>query len=42
MPPWTPLFGIAAAVVIMLLWMAFFWVIWKYWGDDLIQWFSAS
>jgi uncharacterized membrane protein YkvA (DUF1232 family) len=34
--------SIAAAVVIMLLWMVFFWAAWKYWGDNVIRWFSAA
>jgi len=34
--------SIIGAVVIMLLWMAFFGVLWKYWGDDVIKWFSAG
>lgn len=34
--------SIAAAVVIMLLWMAFFGVLWKYWGDDAIRWFRTA
>jgi uncharacterized membrane protein YkvA (DUF1232 family) len=33
--------SIIAAVVIMLLWMAFFSALWKYWGDDVIKWFGA-
>jgi len=34
--------SIIAAAVIMLLWMVFFWALWKYWGDDLIKRFSAA
>jgi uncharacterized membrane protein YkvA (DUF1232 family) len=34
--------SITAAVVIMLLWMALFWAVWKYWGDSVIRWFSAA
>lgn len=34
--------SITAAIVIMLLWMAFFWVLWKYWGDSVLKWFSAA
>ena len=33
--------SIAAAVVIMLLWIVFFRVLWKYWGDDVVKWFGA-
>jgi len=28
--------------VIMLLWMVFFWALWKYWGDDVMKWFGAG
>ena len=34
--------SITAAVVIVLLWMAFFWVLWKYWGDYVIKWLSTA
>jgi len=34
--------SITAAVVIMLLWMAFFWALWKYWGADVMKWFGAT
>ena len=34
--------SITAAVVIVLLWMAFFWALWKYWGDYVIKWLSAA
>lgn len=34
--------SLVAAVVIMLLWMAFFWLLWKYWGVRVIEWFSAA
>jgi len=34
--------SITAAVVILLLWMAFFWALWKYWGDNVLKWFSAA
>jgi hypothetical protein len=34
--------SITAAMVIMCLWMVFFWTLWKYWGDDVIKWFSAA
>ena len=31
-----------AAVVIVVLWMVLLWALWKYWGDDVIKWFSAA
>jgi uncharacterized membrane protein YkvA (DUF1232 family) len=34
--------SITAAVVIMLLWIAFFWALWKYWGSSVVKWFSAA
>ena len=34
--------SIAAAVIIMLLWTMVFWALWKYWGDDMINWFAAA
>jgi uncharacterized membrane protein YkvA (DUF1232 family) len=34
--------SIIAAVVIVLLWMAFFWALWKYWGDYVIKWLGAA
>jgi uncharacterized membrane protein YkvA (DUF1232 family) len=34
--------SIVAAVVIMLLWMAFFGLLWKYWGDSVIRLFSGG
>jgi len=34
--------SIIAAVVIMFLWMAFFSVLWKYWGADVMKWFGAG
>jgi len=34
--------SIAGALVIMLLWMVFFWALWKYWGDDVMKWFGAG
>ena len=34
--------SIAAAVVITLLWMVFFWMVWKYWRDDVIRWIAAA
>jgi uncharacterized membrane protein YkvA (DUF1232 family) len=30
--------SIAAAVVIMLLWMLFFGALWKLWGDQVMKW----
>jgi uncharacterized membrane protein YkvA (DUF1232 family) len=33
--------SIAAAVVIVLLWMTLFGVLWKYFGDDVMRWFGA-
>ena len=34
--------SITAAVVIMLLWMALCWALWKYWGADVMKWFGAT
>ncbi len=34
--------SIVAAVVIMLLWMVFFGLLWKYWGDRVIKLFAGS
>jgi uncharacterized membrane protein YkvA (DUF1232 family) len=34
--------SITAAVVIMLLWMAFFWTVWKYWGNDVMKWLGVA
>lgn len=34
--------SITAAVVIMLLWMGFFWLLWTYWGDSVVKLFSAA
>ena len=34
--------SIAGAVVIMLLWMAFFSALWHYWGDDIIKRINAT
>ena len=34
--------SIIGAVMIMMLWMALFWALWKYWGDDAIKWLSGS
>lgn len=32
--------SIAGAVIVMLLWMAFFSVLWGYFGDDVRRWFA--
>jgi uncharacterized membrane protein YkvA (DUF1232 family) len=34
--------SIVGAIMIMLLWMAFFGMVWKYWGDDVVKWFGAA
>jgi len=34
--------SITAAVVIVLLWMAFFWVLWKSWGNYVIKWLALT
>ena len=34
--------SIAAAAVIMLLWIIFFLVLWKYWGSDIARWLGAA
>jgi uncharacterized membrane protein YkvA (DUF1232 family) len=34
--------SITAAVVIILLWMVFFSALWKYWGDDVIEWLRGA
>ena len=34
--------SIVGAVVIMLLWAAFFSVLWNLWGTRIIQWFSSA
>jgi uncharacterized membrane protein YkvA (DUF1232 family) len=34
--------SIIAAVVIVLLWIAFFWALWKYWGDYVMKMLSAA
>ena len=31
-----------AAVVIILLWMALFWVLWEHWGENAVRWISAA
>lgn len=33
---------VAAAVVVMLLWMGFFGLLWAYWGDSAIKLFGAA
>ena len=34
--------SIIAAAVILLLWIAFFWALWKYWGDYVMKMLSAA
>jgi uncharacterized membrane protein YkvA (DUF1232 family) len=34
--------SITAAAVILLLWMALFWALWNYWGDDAIKSFRSG
>jgi uncharacterized membrane protein YkvA (DUF1232 family) len=34
--------SVIAAVVIMVLWMAFFAVLWSYWGEHVMSWLKAG
>lgn len=34
--------SIIAAILAMMLWTAFFWMLWKYWGENVVRWFSAA
>jgi len=34
--------SIIGAAIIILLWMVFFGVLWRYWGGDVIRWFRAA
>ena len=34
--------SVAAAAVIVLLWIVVFFAIWKYWGDDVARWLGAA
>ena len=34
--------SVTAAVIIVLLWIALLWALWRYWGDDAIRWISAT